>query len=287
MSCTKPVRASSSGRSVRDYETEEELRLALSSEPATNMNTSDSIRTGRDWMLPVHDPEAEVQTVEGELQRLLALKSYLILDADREAAFDRLTEEACREYEVPTSLISLVDLGRQFLFSNTGNPGDIRETPRSMAFCAHTILNKNGICVVNDTIKDDRFKNSKLVREAPFLRFYAAAPLISPEGYKLGTFCVEGPEPRPKGLTEREEERLKGYASKAMELMVERRRILQERLSNNRVSIELQRYAAVVNNLGVLLYAHSDSFTAMRLFQEGVQTLMYVEQEGQGGIPSS
>jgi hypothetical protein len=173
---------SASGRSVRDYESEEGLRQALSS---ITIQEESLERHHRDWMLPVPDPEAEQQTVDGELRRLLTLKSYLLLDAEKEEAFDRLTEEARQEYGVPTCLISLVDLGRQFLFSNTGNPGDVRETPRSLAFCAHTILNKNDILVVNDTAKDERFKKSTLVTQAPCLRFYAGAPLISPEGQLL------------------------------------------------------------------------------------------------------
>lgn len=313
------ARVSAAGRSVQDYETEEQLRNALSAVCIADGTPAASSAAGTDWLLPVPDAEAEEQTIDGELQRLLNLKSYLLLDAAKEEAFDRLTEEARQLYRVPTSLISLVDLGRQFLFSNTGNPGDIRETPRSLAFCAHTILNKNAILVVNDTLKDERFMHSKLVTEPPFLRFYAAAPLVSPEGvltgvfvskkspinsltfvavgrllafshstgYKLGTFCIEGPEPRPEGLTPQETARLKEYAERAMALMVERRKALKDRLDNNVVSIELQRHAAVTTNLGAILYAdYNDPINAMRLYQEAVQTLMYVEGENQGGTPS-
>lgn len=196
------------GRSVHDYASAEELRHALQescsvrqhchSHNTNNIATPNENNNGKaattrattpakmhqkpDWLLPVPDPEAEEQTVEGELARLLTLKSYLLLDAEKEQAFDALTQEACAIFGVPTSLISLVDLGRQFLFSNTGNPGDVREGPRESAFCAHTILNRNGICVVRDTTKDERFKNNPLVTEPPFLRFYAGAPLVSPEG---------------------------------------------------------------------------------------------------------
>jgi hypothetical protein len=50
-------------------------------------------------------------------------------------------------------------------------------------------------------------------------------------GHKLGTFCVEGPEPRPQGLNAQEQEKLKEYAAKTMALMVERRKNLRDRLS--------------------------------------------------------
>jgi hypothetical protein len=101
------------GRSVLEFTTEDELRLALAS--ATIHGKKEE-----DWILP----EAEEQTVDNETQRLLTLKSYLLLDAAKEEAFDKLTEEACETFGVPISLISLIDLGRQFLFSNTGNPGN-------------------------------------------------------------------------------------------------------------------------------------------------------------------
>jgi GAF domain-containing protein len=172
---------------VVDYVTKEELMEALSTvKPQAGLASND-------WLLTVPDSEAEEQTVEGEMSRLLTLKSYLVLDAEKEEAFDKLTQEACEIFGVPTSLISLVDLGRQFFLSNTDTSAtavanaeagipEVRETPRSIAFCAHAILNKEGILVVNDTHSDDRFKESPLVTEAPNLRFYAGAALMSPEG---------------------------------------------------------------------------------------------------------
>jgi tetratricopeptide (TPR) repeat protein len=105
-------------------------------------------------------------------------------------------------------------------------------------------------------------------------------------GHKLGTFCVEGPEPRPNGLSESEKEKLKEYAAKAMALMVDRRKTLRDRLSSNVISDELRRHAAVTTNLGGLLYTSGCAVTAMRLFQESVQTIMHVEgEEGGAGKP--
>jgi tetratricopeptide (TPR) repeat protein len=230
----------------------------------------------------VPDSEAEEQTVATELERLLTLKAYLVLDAAKEEAFDKLTQEARVLYNVPTSLISLVDLGRQFLLSNTGNPGDVRETARTAALCSHTILSKSGVCVVRDASKDPRFCENDLVRkDPPRLRFYAGAPLISPEGYKLGTFCVEGPEPRPEGLSEEEKAKLREFAARAMALMVQRREKLQQQGKELNAPNRKQwrKHAAVCTNLGGILFCHDKCFTAMRLFQESVQTLMHVEQE--------
>lgn len=101
----------------------------------------------------------------------------------------------------------------------------------------------------------------------------------------MGAFCVEGPEPRPQGLNPHEQEKLKEYAAKTMELMVERRKNLRDRLSGNTVSMseELRMHAAVTTNLGDMVYVHGDSVTAMKLFQESVQTIMYVQPKEDGG----
>lgn len=137
-----------------------------------------------DWVLPSFDPETtEAQSMREELHRLTVLKNYLILDADREEVFDRLTGLASRFYNVPISLISLVDLGRQWFLSNRGL-GEVRETPRRHAFCAHAILNKHNILIVPDATKDFRFKDNPLVTGPPNIRFYAGAV----SGFKMIDF---------------------------------------------------------------------------------------------------
>jgi hypothetical protein len=177
----KPLPAGRTGRSAVDYKTEEELRTALSAFSVADDNSGAASKKA-DWILPVPDPEAETQTVDGELQRLLTLRSYLMLDAESEEAFDRLTKEACELFSLPISLVTLVDFGRQFMFSKQGGlPGEVRETPRSEAFCAYTILSRKNICIVPDAKLDDRFRANKLVTGPPNLRFYAGASLISPE----------------------------------------------------------------------------------------------------------
>jgi GAF domain-containing protein len=176
MSKTPP--AGRIGRSVVDYKTEEELRAALSAFSVSDDNSGAPSKKA-DWILPVPDPELEKQTIDGELQRLLTLRSYLMLDAESEEAFDNLTKEACELFSLPISLVTLVDFGRQFMFSKQGLPA--KETPRSEAFCAYTILSRQNICVVPDAKLDDRFRANKLVTGPPNLRFYAGASLISPE----------------------------------------------------------------------------------------------------------
>jgi CheY-like chemotaxis protein/signal transduction histidine kinase len=238
----------SRSRSVNDYASARALRKALASveeEPAkldesvmsnsrktTQISRHDSddseIKEGLDWVLTNYDVgTTQPQSISQELHRLQVLKSYLILDTEREEAFERLTNMASRVFQVPIALVSLVDLGRQWFMSNHGL-GDVRETPRSLAFCAHAIQGQNDLLIVKETLDDPRFCGSALVQGAPFIRFYAGAPLLSPEGYKLGTFCVIDDKPRPNGLSQDEQDNLKDFAAMAMKAMVDRRQIASQ-----------------------------------------------------------
>ena len=186
-----------------------------------------------DWKLTNFNLEhSEAQTLDEELKRLQVLKSYLILDSEREANFERLTGLAARVFKVPIALVSLVDLGRQWFMSNRGL-GDVRETPRNLAFCAHAIISKEDLLIVRDATKDDRFKDNPLVTGPPHIRFYAGAPLLCPEGYKLGTICLIDINVRPDGLSLDDMQTLRELAALVVDAMVERRReklsILQDK----------------------------------------------------------
>ena len=180
-----------------------------------------------DWVLNDYDPATtEAQSMKEELKRLQVLKSYLLLDSEREEAFERITAVATRVYNVPIALVSLLDLGRQWFMSNHGL-GDVRETPRKLAFCAHAILSRSNKLIVPDATKDYRFKDNPLVVGPPDIRFYAGMPLMSPEGYKLGTFCIIDRKPWPEGLTEDQESTLRDLAAMTVDALVQRRHRLQ------------------------------------------------------------
>ncbi|RYG45953.1 MAG: GGDEF domain-containing protein, partial [Chitinophagaceae bacterium] len=55
-----------------------------------------------------------------EQDRLKALRRLEILDTPTEAAFDRLTSLASRLFDVPVSLVSLVDSNRQWFKAKIG-----------------------------------------------------------------------------------------------------------------------------------------------------------------------
>lgn len=128
-----------------------------------------------------------------EKERLQALRALLILDTPPEQRFDKVVQFASEEFDVPICLISLVDHERQWFKARVGL--DACETARDISFCGHAILHDD-IMLVEDARVDERFIDNPLVTGEPFIRFYAGAPLILPNGHAVGTLCLIDTRPR-------------------------------------------------------------------------------------------
>lgn len=130
---------------------------------------------------------------ENEPQRLAALHSYHLLDTPPNPDLDEVTSLAASVCNTPMALVTLVDESRQWFMSRVGV--DIQETPRELSFCAHAI-HRNETMVIPDAHKDQRFADNPLVTSPPRIRFYAGAPLFTPDNQGLGTLCVLDRKPR-------------------------------------------------------------------------------------------
>lgn len=146
-----------------------------------------------------------------ELQRLRDLERYGVIDSPSDEHFERIVELASLIFSVPITAISLVESNRQWFLCNVGL--EASETPREQAFCAHAIAT-DGVMVVPDATADPRFSSNPLVTSEPHIRFYAGAPLHSPDGHNLGTLCVIDRQPRQ--ITAQQERELSLLAQMVM-----------------------------------------------------------------------
>jgi PAS domain S-box-containing protein len=160
-----------------------------------------------------------------EAERLQTLQRYAILDTAAEREFDDLVRLAAHICETPIAAVTFIDRDRQWLKARLGI--ETCETPRDLAFCAHTILDPYSMLEVEDTRKDPRFADHPGVTSNPGIRFYLGAPLTTPEQHALGSLCVV--DYRPRTLTDSQREALQALSRQAI-AQLERRRALNERM---------------------------------------------------------
>ena len=136
-----------------------------------------------------------------ERERLEALRRYGTFGMLRASVFDDIARLAAFICRTPISLITLIDANHQWFLSQSGVGAC--ETSREASFCAHALFGPE-MLIVEDAQTDARFARNVMVTGEPFIRFYAGAPLLTPDGYALGTLCVVDSVPRVLAPEQRE-----------------------------------------------------------------------------------
>lgn len=146
-----------------------------------------------------------------EARRLAAVRRAAILDSAPEAALDDIVQLAALSLAAPVALVTVLDEERQWFKARHGL--ELRETPRSWAFCNYTLL-RTGVCELSHLDRDPRFADNPAVAGAPHFRYYAGAPIVDDQGFALGSLCVIDTRPRTLDAVQRQIlARLAGQAS--------------------------------------------------------------------------
>ena len=203
-----------------------------------------------------------------EKLRVMALKSYRILDTPSDEHLDLLTQLTARFCDVPVALISLVDNHRQWAKSIFG-VRIYEETPREVSFCEHTI-GGDEIFEVTNTEDNDQFRDNPLVTDAPHIRFYAGAPLITPSGHKIGALCVLDMVPRQ-------------LSSKQRSALLEMSRLVMQRLEMQKEMTLLKhselQLADLIENTSDLIQSVSPEGLMLFANQTWLNTLGYTKSD--------
>ena len=129
---------------------------------------------------------------DAELTRLEALFDCRILDTQPETLFEQTVRHAAYLCGTPIALIGFIDAARVWFKAKLG--WEYSEIPRQDSFCQHAILQPD-VLVISDAAADNRFCTGPIVTHAG-IRFYAGTPVLTKEGYAVGTLCVMDRLPR-------------------------------------------------------------------------------------------
>ncbi|MCA2216148.1 GAF domain-containing protein [Jidongwangia harbinensis] len=139
---------------------------------------------------------------EQEAARLAAVRRYRLVDQPVEEAYSRIAFVAAAVFDTPIATVSLVEQDRVWLAACQGLTG-VREVGKEPGLCA-SVIQQDDVYVINNAAVDPRTLEHPLVRGGLGLRFYAAAPIRTHDGYRLGTVNVIDSRPReatPRQLT--------------------------------------------------------------------------------------
>jgi len=217
------------------------LIRALAKKPEDRFSSAREIREAlmavQQQLAPSDATLANLITVlpDDEAGRLAALERLEILDTDPEQEFDDLARLASHVCETPFALISFVDRDREWFKAKVGIPQS--SFPRLLGFGVHAIGGRDSL-VVADAAADARFAANPLVTGEPGVRFFAAVPIRTPDGYGVGTLAVLDRTSRE--LTDGQLESLRALSRQVMaQLELRRRRRSEREQSSEKLILEV------------------------------------------------
>ena len=176
-----------------------------------------------------------------EVDRLAAVRRYDILDSPPDGAFDRICALAARIFDVPIATVTIVDEDRIWFKACAGL--DVVQIPRVPGLCASAIM-QDDTYVISNALTDPRVASNELVHGEMGVRFYAAAPITTSDGHRLGTVnVIDG---KSRVVTEAEMHTLRDLAAIVMdelELRLAAMRELRLEREARHEALEQQRHA--------------------------------------------
>jgi GAF domain-containing protein len=184
-----------------------------------------------------------------EAARLAAVRRYEILNAPADGAFNEIAELAAIACGTPIATVTIVDSDRVWFAACQGLDG-VTEVGTEPGLCASAYLG-DGPYVVNDAAVDPRTLDHPLVRGELGLRFYAAAPIVTADGFRLGTVNVI--DSRPRQITETQTAVLTGLAALVARHLEVRLEAIQAVRAERQLRAEADERAAAAAQLAAQL----------------------------------
>jgi len=222
-----------------------------------------------------------------EQERIDALRRYRILGTYAEISFKNIAKLVAEIFKSSIAMISLVDGEEVYFGSNVGMDTNIG--PRGESFCSLTVL-KPEVNVIENALEDPIVANNPLVCGDFGLRFYAGAPLITHDGFLIGTVCLVDKQPRK--FNDHDKAILEGMANLVMEQIelrlqnlndAEQQILINNQLaaSNEKLFASEQRFQTILDTMaegvgiidlsGQLIYANAMAQHILGLTQSEIK----------------
>lgn len=224
---------------------------------------------------------ANASVPANEAGRLARLHGLHILDTPAEPRFDDISLLAKLISGAQTALINLIDSDRQWTKSAAG--GDRGQLPRAASICAQAILQPEQLLEIPDALLDPRFANHPTVTGELALRFYVGAPLLTRDGFALGSLCVWDRQPRP--VDDRLRQALRALARQVVALLELHEAVADLRQQRQLLSAHQQELQASVERARA--DAQTDALTGLanrRRFDSQLDTEIYCAERYQQAL---